>query len=54
MELINFRVIDVENGSEPTEHGTLEDAIEAARKLSGEWFIEDWTGEIVWAHDNER
>lgn len=53
-DLVNYRVIDVENGSEPTEHGTLEEAIEAARKLSGEWFIEDWTGEVAWAWDNER
>lgn len=51
--MINFRVIDVANGSEPPEHETLEDAIEAARKLDAEWIIEDFTGEIVWTNVNE-
>lgn len=53
-DFVNYRVIDVENGSEPTEHATLIDAIKAGRKLSGAWFIEDLDGAVVWAWSNER
>lgn len=33
---------------------TITEFAGTAHTLTGEWFIEDWTGEVVWARDNER